>query len=376
MTLGASALLLAAASAQSGYRTIVTSGDCSPVIIAQTARVEINCRKGLSPDERDKLERLPSVTAWEAHSKRVDQLRTRVAATDRRLSAAEKSQEKLVQELRSEIASTRNEYQRLLSEQAALLQNLARELASQKAIIGGTETKSPNLEKQIQQEVGDASSAIFSSFQSALQSHEDRLAKIETRLDALEKDLASFMKMFLRGEITDKVGFFGLGLGAAYIDQKWYPTATLEYEQFLPNLGIVDMKGSLFYELNYINWIKETTIQTLPGAPAQTREEDNRLGLAGIGSRLFFGPAFQFTNTYLGGAVGYSVLGEKTFYYNLRLGGEYFRPSVRLAIEARWDRFNNIKETEVTFNPFGNAFERERYGSASSLSIGLRLSFR
>jgi len=377
-----SVLLLMAAFAQPGYRTIRTSGDCSPVIIAEVARVDINCKGGFSQEEREKLRRLPSVTAWDVHSKQVEQLRSQVAATNVKLDAVQEDDARALQELRSEIASARDEFRKLLREQESLLQKLAAELASQRAITGGSEARDLDVQLRIEQQVGDASTAVFSEFRSALQAHEVRFAQIEQQMAETKREVADLkkevvgMREILGGKVSETVGFVGFGLGAARIDQKWYPRGTAEYELFLPHLGFADMKGSLLFEFSYIKWIKETTTTTLPGVPAQQTTEDNKLGVAGIGGRLFLGSPSEYTNTYVGANLGYSVVGERTFSYGLSVGAEYFRPSTRFAVEARWDRFDGIKETETTFNPFGNATVTERERTANSFSVGLRVSFR
>ena len=360
---------------------LTTWGDCSPIIETVNAPVTIICNvdKGLEEILRKLLQQQSAVQEYNRLSAELEKARTTTAKlrTDvKRMEASHEAESKQARDLlRKQLHEQARRQEELRADMHRRVNQVTETIldvmtAQMQARAARTDEEIQALKAQVAGNLDAALANLKAELQAEIQVIRADLDNVKERLSTVER----FMKSAGLGQLTERVGFWGVNAGGGLWQDEKSVWVSLEHESLLPLLSAYNIRGSGFVELGFLMWSQERQFATLPGAAPHKVKEEHDLGLFGVGGRVLL-PIGQTHAVPLGLSVGTTFGSDRTFYLAWMLGAERFHRSARFALELRYHWFHRIPTRDVQFNPFGPATIKEEEASRDIVTVGLRVSW-
>ena len=322
--------------------SVSTTGDCSPAIGINNGTVIINCENKIQNQQFLKLvsKYNDNFSALSVLSKKTKTLESSLINLESEsLASLHKTQSvsTLLLEAREEFTRYSNRQRSVLNRLEggfSEVQNLLSEYNSTIQIMKGYNQN------------------LFDDIERRLSKQRIQLSKITRRLSELEYKVSNY----LNNELESNEGFVGISIGGISFDSEMGKSFGVEYELWQKRESALGIRGSVYFELAYVEWSDIESYETLPGIAPIEIENEHKLKLLGIGSRLFLKRWSDNLHSYIGLQLGSSIAStDNTFSYGITFGTELYSLSTRLAFEVGIKGFSRIEKERVVFNPFGDA---------------------
>jgi hypothetical protein len=354
----------------------MSTGKCSPNISGVIGTVTFNCTdpnttqivNELIKDSNKNAEDLCKIT------KAIESLRADFINIKRNIGPI-KGNDKKIEDLKQTISKHEKEFDNIWEDLQTQRKIFFSRLDDLREDMEGIVSKdSEELRRHLEQN----DQYLRRDIDQLIMDYRTNLEILNIRLDGLESKVTEIMHRIDEVDFKGNIFFYGLTVGGLELDDEWHSRIAGEIEIFNPKFTLFEQPGSVFMEVIHLQWEESRSFDTLPGLPEREVTTNHDMTYLGLGMRLI---ALSWPEKHIYGVLsvsgGNTIAGEEdTFYYSVGGAVEFVRRSVRIAIETRWEAFQSIEKTNITFDPFGDAnlsIEEEEQGG---LYLGVRLSFR
>jgi hypothetical protein len=274
------------------------------------------------------------------------------------------------------------ELSRLWRQQQQLKFRLAETLTNLPKVINQSVVQQTDQELQLfranlERELDQSNQKIYFYIDDKLKDYDIQLNSMRVHLQKLKNDVAFLMKEYYKGNLQQRIAFYGLAIESLNVDDSTHRRFALEFEVLMRQLWKIK-RWSLYTQLSHVDWEINKQVPTLPGLSDITFKEDNSFTALHIGSKAFLYEFFEKFHFYVGASYGQSVSGTEKINYILGalLGVEYFNPISRISIELKADSLCCVQERILEFNYFGEPSDYQRSESKQFVGVALKILFR